>query len=197
MWLRRQQTDYYVQESKKRGLRSRAGIKLEELQVKDRIFKPGMLVVDLGSAPGGWSQVIRPWLGRHGRLIALDILPMDPLAAVEFIQGDFSEDEVLAQLESVVGDNTIDVVASDIAPNFTGIRGVDQARSMMLAELALAFALEHLKPTGSFVVKGFQGEGYDDFVRTLKSEFKKVVCRKPQSSRSESREVYIVAKERR
>lgn len=196
-WLRRQQTDYYVQESQKRGLRSRAGIKLEELQMKDRMFKAGMTVVDLGAAPGGWSQMIRPWLGAQGRLIALDILPMEPLAGVEFIEGDFSQDEVLHQLEAQIGEQPIDAVASDIAPNFTGIRGVDQARSMMFAELALDFALKHLNLGGVFLVKCFQGEGYDAFVKALKKDFEKVVCRKPESSRSESREVYIVAKGRR
>ena len=196
-WMRRQETDYYVQEAQKRGLRSRAGIKLEELQFKDKLFKQGMTVVDLGAAPGGWSQMIRPWLGSNGRLVALDILPMDPLPDVEFIEGDFREDEVLIQLQTLVGESPLDVVASDIAPNFTGIRGVDQARCMMLAELALDFALSHLKPDGSFLVKCFQGEGYDVFIKALKTDFKKVLCRKPQSSRSESREVYVVAQGRR
>lgn len=196
-WLRRQQTDYYVQESQKRGLRSRAGIKLEELQKKDRIFKPGMAVVDLGAAPGGWSQMIRPWLGKSGRLIALDILPMDPLPDVEVLQGDFTEDDVLALLENHLGGIELDVVCSDIAPNFTGVRSVDQCRCMMLAELALEFARVHLKQGGHFLVKCFQGEGYDAFLRELRSDFTKVLCRKPQSSRSESREVYIVAQGKR
>lgn len=195
--MRRQQTDFYVQESQKRGLRSRAGIKLEELQQKDRVFKPGMTVVDLGAAPGGWSQMIRPWLGKEGRLIALDILAMEPLPDVEFLQGDFTDDHVLALLEAKVGGIQLDVVASDIAPNFTGIRGVDQARCMMLAELALDFAKNHLKPGGDFVVKCFQGEGYDFFLKSLRVDFKKILCRKPKSSRSESREVYIIAQNRR
>lgn len=196
-WVRRQQTDYYVQEAQKRGLRSRAGIKLEELQQKDKIFKQGMTVVDLGAAPGGWSQMIRPWLGSGGRLIALDILPMEPLAYVEFIEGDFTQDVVLNQLVDVVGETPVDIVASDIAPNFTGIRGVDQARCMMLVELALDFALNHLKLGGCFLVKCFQGEGYDAFIKALRVNFEKVVCRKPQASRSESREVYVVAQGRR
>jgi len=193
-WLRRQQTDFYVQEAQKKGLRSRAGIKLEELQERDKVFKPGMVCVDLGAAPGGWSQVIRPWLGSKGRLFALDILPMNPLAGVEFLEGDFTKDEVLHEFEQMVGEDPVDVVASDMAPNFTGIKSVDQARSMHLCELALDFAVNHLKKDGSFLVKCFQGEGYDEYLRMLKQHFKNFYCRKPQSSRSESREVYILAK---
>jgi len=192
-WLRRQQTDHYVKEAQRRGLRSRAGIKLEELQAKDKVFSPGMKVVDLGAAPGGWSQVIQPWIGRNGKIIALDILPMDKIAGVEFIQGDFSDESVLNELIGQVGEHALDVVASDIAPNFTGVRGVDQARCMMYAELALEFALTQLSPSGKMVIKCFQGEGYDDFIWQLKKYFLKVTCRKPSSSRSESREVYVVA----
>ena len=197
LWLRRQQSDFYVQAAQKRNLRSRAGIKLEELQQRERLFRPGMIVVDLGAAPGGWSQMIQPWIGARGRLIALDLLPMNPLPNVEFLQGDFTENQTLKQLEQMLGEASIDVVASDMAPNFTGIRSVDQARSMLCAELALEFAQEHLTASGALLVKCFHGAGLDQYQASLKKQFHRVVCRKPQASRSESREVYIVASRRR
>ncbi|MCG7894959.1 MAG: 23S rRNA (uridine(2552)-2'-O)-methyltransferase RlmE [Candidatus Thiodiazotropha taylori] len=192
-WLDRHFNDTYVKQAQKAGYRSRAAFKLLEIQEKDRLIKPGMKVVDLGAAPGGWSQIARDLVGEKGQVFALDILPMDPIAGVEFIQGDFRETEPLESLRNLLDGAAIDLVISDMAPNVTGMASVDQPRSIYLCELALDFARETLKPGGGFVVKVFQGEGFDDFLREVRSSFGRVVSRKPDSSRAKSREVYLVA----
>ena len=192
-WLDRHFKDEFVLKSQKEGFRSRAVYKLQEIQERDRIIKPGQVVVDLGAAPGGWSQYAGSLIGSKGRVIALDILPMDPIEDVDFIQGDFREEEVLGQLQALLGDTRVDLVISDMAPNVTGMAVVDQPRSMYLCELALDFAREVLKPGGGIVVKLFQGEGFDQYIRDLRANFTKVVTRKPKASRPKSREVYLVA----
>ena len=192
-WLDRHFSDEFVKRSQKEGYRSRAVYKLLEIQEKDRIFRPGQVVVDLGAAPGGWSQLAEKLVGDKGRVVALDILPMDSIAGVDFIQGDFREDAVLGQLRELLGDQQVDLVISDMAPNVSGVSAVDQPRAMYLCELALDFAREVLRPGGGFVVKVFQGEGFDEYIRDLRSSFKKVVTRKPKASRPRSREVYLVA----
>ncbi len=192
-WLDRHFKDEFVQKAQKEGYRSRAVYKLLEIQERDRILKPGQVVVDLGAAPGGWSQVARRLVGPKGAVVALDILPMDPLEGVEFIQGDFREDDVLRRLRDVLDGRRVDLVISDMAPNVSGMTAVDQPRAMYLCELALDFAREILKPGGGLVVKVFQGEGFDEYVRDLRAVFAKVVTRKPRSSRDRSREVYLVA----
>ena len=183
-----------MQQARKLGYRSRAVFKLKEIQEKDHILKPGQIVVDLGAAPGGWSQMARPMLGPKGILIALDILPMAPLPDVLFIQGDFREDAVLRQLEQEVGERAVDLVLSDLAPNISGIDTADQASSMYLCELALEFARIHLKPRGQFLTKAFQGEGFEVYLKTLRQTFESVTIRKPKASRPRSREVYLLAK---
>lgn len=192
-WLNRHFKDEYVKQAQKAGYRSRAAFKLLEIQQKDNIFKPGMKVVDLGAAPGGWCQVARELVGEKGRIVAMDILPMDPIAGVEFIQGDFREMQPLEELEKSLDGEAVDLVISDMAPNVTGIASVDQPRAIYLCELALDFAREVLKPGGCFVVKIFQGEGFDTYLKALRRDFKRVVSRKPSSSRAKSREVYLVA----
>ncbi|MCG7920040.1 MAG: 23S rRNA (uridine(2552)-2'-O)-methyltransferase RlmE [Candidatus Thiodiazotropha lotti] len=192
-WLDRHFNDTYVKQAQKAGYRSRAAFKLLEIQEKDRLIKPGMKVVDLGAAPGGWSQIARDLVGEKGQVFALDILPMDPIAGVEFIQGDFRETEPLESLRNLLDGAAIDLVISDMAPNVTGMASVDQPRSIYLCELALDFARETLKPGGGFVVKVFQGEGFDDYLREVLSSFTRVVSRKPDSSRAKSREIYLVA----
>ncbi|MEW7987249.1 MAG: 23S rRNA (uridine(2552)-2'-O)-methyltransferase RlmE [Candidatus Thiodiazotropha sp.] len=192
-WLDRHFKDEYVKQAQKAGYRSRAAFKLLEIQQKDNIFKPGMKVVDLGAAPGGWCQVARKLVGEKGRIVAMDILPMDPMAGVEFIQGDFREKQPLEELEKSLDGEAVDLVISDMAPNVTGIASVDQPRAIYLCELALDFAREVLKPGGCFVVKIFQGEGFDTYLKALRRDFKRVVSRKPSSSRAKSREVYLVA----
>ncbi|WP_316365702.1 23S rRNA (uridine(2552)-2'-O)-methyltransferase RlmE [Candidatus Thiodiazotropha sp. CDECU1] len=192
-WLDRHFKDEYVKQAQKAGYRSRAAFKLLEIQQKDRIFKPGMKVVDLGAAPGGWCQVARELVGEKGRIVAMDILPMDPIAGVEFIQGDFRESQPLEALEKCLDGEAVDLVISDMAPNVTGVTSVDQPRSIYLCELAHDFAREVLKPGGCFVVKVFQGEGFDAYLKALRSDFERVVSRKPSSSRAKSREVYLVA----
>ncbi|MCG7984878.1 MAG: 23S rRNA (uridine(2552)-2'-O)-methyltransferase RlmE [Candidatus Thiodiazotropha lotti] len=192
-WLDRHFNDTYVKQAQKAGYRSRAAFKLLEIQEKDRLIKPGMKVVDLGAAPGGWSQIARDLVGEKGQVFALDILPMDPIAGVEFIQGDFRETEPLESLRNLLDSAAIDLVISDMAPNVTGMASVDQPRSIYLCELALDFARETLKPGGGFVVKVFQGEGFDDYLREVRSSFTRVVSRKPDSSRAKSREIYLVA----
>ena len=194
-WLSRQASDPYVKQARSRGYRARAAYKLVELDERDRFLRAGQKVVDLGAAPGSWAQVAAERTGPQGRVVALDILPMDALDGVEFIQGDFREAEVLAQLEALVGEK-VDLVLSDMAPNISGIAASDQARSMDLAELALEFACEWLEPGGVFVVKLFQGEGFDEFVRTARARFDRVRVRKPAASRKQSREVYLVADSR-
>ena len=186
--------DHYVKEAKRLGLRSRAAFKLMEIQEKDRLIKPGMVVVDLGAAPGGWSQFAMELVGDRGRVIASDILPMDSLAGVEFVEGDFTEETVFNELMDLVGDNKADLVISDMAPNMSGMQAVDQPRSMYLAELALDMAKQVLKPGGSIIFKVFQGEGFDELLREMRPAFVQTVTRKPASSRSRSREVYLVAK---
>lgn len=194
-WLNEHFSDQYVQKAQKMGYRSRAAFKLEEIQQKDKLIKPGMSVVDLGAAPGGWSQVARQYCGDKGKIIALDILPMDHLAEVEFIQGDFREDQVYQKLMSVVGDNKIDLVLSDMAPNISGIKSSDQARAMYLVELALDFSSQVLRPGGNFLVKVFQGQGFDAFHKQMKQAFSKVISRKPQASRARSTEIYLLGKD--
>jgi len=194
-WLSRQAADPYVKKARSRGYRARAAFKLIELDERDHFLKPGRKIVDLGAAPGSWAQVAAERAGPQGRVVALDILPMDALEGVEFIQGDFREADVLAQLEGLVGEK-VDLVLSDMAPNISGIAASDQARSMDLAELALEFACDWLEPGGVFVVKLFQGEGFDEFVRTARARFDRVRLRKPAASRKQSREVYLVADSR-
>lgn len=191
-WLQEHFDDHYVKEAQRLGYRSRAAFKLLEILEKDRLVKPGMTIIDLGAAPGGWSQIISSLLNGRGRLIATDILPMDTLANVEFVQGDFTEDAVFDQLVDLAG-NGVDLVISDMAPNMSGMRDVDQPRSMYLVELALDMAVKLLKPGGGFACKVFHGEGFDQYVLDLRANFTKVVTRKPSASRPRSREVYMVA----
>lgn len=193
-WLSRQHKDTYTAKAKAMGYRSRAAFKLLELNEKDGIIKPGNLIVDLGAAPGGWSQVATEILKGDGQVIALDLLPIEPLVGVDFIQGDFSEDNVLEELISAVDGRPCDVVISDMAPNFTGTPSVDAPRAVYLSEVALDFVNRCLKPGGTFVVKLFHGEGFDDYVKLLRSQFGTLVMRKPKASRTESKEVYAVAK---
>jgi len=192
-WMREHINDPFVQLAQKEGYRSRAAYKLLEIDAKDRLLKPGTVVVDLGATPGGWSQVAAGKVGRNGKVIALDLLPLDPLAGVEFIQGDFRDDAVLKQLEDLLQGKPADLVISDMAPNICGIASADQARAMHLAELAMEFALEHLKPAGSFLVKVFQGEGFEEFYKLMRSRFAKVTTRKPKASRDRSSELYLLA----
>lgn len=192
-WLREHFSDPYVKQAQAEGLRSRAAFKLEEVLARDRLLRPGMLVVDLGAAPGGWSQRVRQMLGEGGRVLALDILPMPPLAGVEFLHGDFRQPQALSQLEAALAGQGVDLVLSDMAPNMSGIEAVDQPRAMELAELARDFAGAHLKPGGAFLVKLFIGAGFDEFVRDLRKRYAKVAVRKPKASRSRSPEVYAVA----
>lgn len=188
--------DHYVKMAQQKGFRSRSAFKLLELQEKYLLIKQGMVVVDLGAAPGGWCQVARPLVGKSGQLIALDILEMEPLEGVEFIHGDFTEDESLQTLEGVLRDRKVDLVLSDMAPNMSGMSTIDQAKAMYLAELALEFVRSHLKPGGDYVVKLFQGTDFDGYVREVRSLFNKVQVRKPKASRPRSREVYLLARER-
>ena len=192
-WLREHFNDPYVKQSQQAGYRSRASFKLLELQEKDKLLKPGMTVVDLGAAPGGWSQVAAALVGDTGRVIASDILPMDVIANVEFLQGDFTEHSVFERLIAVLGEHGADLVISDMAPNMSGINAVDQPKAMHLVELAADLAGHVLKTGGGFVTKAFQGEGFDEFYRQLRSQYQRVVSRKPGASRARSREVYIVA----
>ncbi|MGH8091626.1 MAG: 23S rRNA (uridine(2552)-2'-O)-methyltransferase RlmE [Rudaea sp.] len=192
-WLKEHFSDPFVKRAQAEGWRSRAVFKLEELIERDRLLKPGMVVVDLGAAPGGWSQMVRERLGDAGRIVALDILPMQGIAGVEFIEGDFREDEVLARLEATLDGVAVDLVLSDIAPNMSGVDVADQARAMHLAELAQEFAAVHLKPGGAFVVKLFQGRGFDEYVRNLRKAYERVSMRKPKASRARSPEVYALA----
>lgn len=193
-WLAEHEADRYVQEARRLGYRSRAAFKLIELNEKDKLIRPGMAVVDLGAAPGGWSQIARPLLGPKGRLIATDILPMDPLPEVDFLLGDFREEPVLKAIEALVGENAIDLVLSDMAPNLSGIDSADQAASLYLCELALDFAKAHLKKGGTFAAKVFQGEGFEQYLKAVRGAFASVAIRKPKASRARSSEVYLVAK---
>ena len=193
-WRDRQERDPYVQRARKEGWRSRAVFKLEQIDQKERLLKRDMVCVDLGSAPGGWSQYVTSKLDGRARIIAVDLLPMDALPEVEFIQGDFCEDDVFEALLAAVGEDGADLVMSDMAPNISGTRAVDQPRSMYLVELALDMARRVLKPGGSFVCKVFQGEGFDAFVRDARNSFERVRVIKPKASRPGSREVYLVAR---
>ncbi|MDG0979097.1 MAG: 23S rRNA (uridine(2552)-2'-O)-methyltransferase RlmE [Halieaceae bacterium] len=193
-WLKEHRDDVYVQRAQKEGYRSRACYKLIELNERDRLLKPGMMVVDLGSAPGGWSQVAAGIVGVKGRVIATDILPMDTLEDVDFIQGDFTEESVFDELLLAIGDEPVDLVMSDMAPNMSGMAEVDQPRAMYLVELAVDMASRVLAPKGAFVAKVFQGEGFDELFRSLREQYQTVLTRKPDASRPRSREVYIVAK---
>lgn len=192
-WLQEHFDDHYVKLAQKRGLRSRAAFKLEEIQEKDKLIRPGMTVVDLGAAPGGWSQVAVKLAGDRGKVIACDILPMDPIVGVDFLQGDFRQEKVLDALLSRVGDGKVDVVLSDMAPNMSGTGGVDQPRAMYLVELALDMCHQVMAPNGCFAVKVFQGEGFEEYMKSVRAAFKTVKTRKPDSSRARSREVYLVA----
>ncbi len=193
-WLKEHRDDPYVQRAQREGYRSRACYKLLELQAKDRLIRPAMTVIDLGSAPGGWSQVAVELVGHKGRVIASDILPMDSIAGVDFVLGDFTEDAVIAQLLETIGESPVDLVISDMAPNMSGVSAVDQPRAMYLVELALDMALRVLSPGGSFVAKVFHGEGFDELFRDVRDSFDRVLTRKPEASRPRSREVYLVAK---
>ena len=197
-WLKEHFSDPFVKRAQADGMRSRAAYKLEEVLERDRLLKPGMVVVDLGAAPGGWSQVLRQALRDRrglddGRVLALDILEMPPIAGVEFIHGDFREAEALSRLEVQLGGAEVDLVLSDMAPNMSGVDAVDQARAMHLAELARDFAQDHLKNGGDFLIKLFQGEGFDAYVADLRKRYTKLVIRKPAASRRRSNEVYALA----
>lgn len=194
-WLEEHVNDPYVKQAQVDGYRARAAYKLLELNEKDKLIRPGMLVVDLGSAPGSWSQIAGRLVGVKGRVIASDILPMDSLENVDFIQGDFTEEAVFNQIMDLLGGARADLVISDMAPNISGVDAVDQAASMYLVELALDMACQVLKPKGNYVAKVFHGEGYDDYVKEVRQHFEKVVIRKPNASRPRSREVYVVGKE--
>jgi 23S rRNA (uridine2552-2'-O)-methyltransferase len=193
-WMQEHVADRYVKRARAEGLRSRASFKLEQIAGRDRLLAPGMLVVDLGAAPGGWSQVVARRIAPDGRVIALDLIEMPGLAGVIFIHGDFRDDETLAALERALAGRKADLVLSDLAPNLSGIAATDQARALALAELAVQFALKHLKPQGNFLVKAFQGAGFDNLVEDVRRQFRTVAVRKPDASRSRSREVYVVAK---
>ena len=193
-WLTEHFDDHYVKQAQQLGLRSRSAFKLREVQKKYGLIKKGMNVVDLGAAPGGWCQVALPLVGSSGRIIGLDILPMEPLQGVQFIQGDFRENEPLENLQNALNGQAIDLVMSDMAPNMSGIAATDQAAAMYLAELALEFTVQNLKPGGVFLVKLFQGEAYDSFLRQARNTFEQVKILKPGSSRARSREVYMVAR---
>ena len=193
-WLDRQERDPYVQRARRDGWRSRAVYKLEQIDQKERFLRPDMVCVDVGSAPGSWSQYVTKKLKGRAKIIAVDLLPMDALPDVEFIQGDFQDEAILEQMLLAIGDEGVDLVMSDIAPNTTGTRVVDQPRSMYLVELALDLARRVLKPGGSFVCKVFQGAGIDEFVNDTRNSFKRVRVMKPKASRAGSREVYLVAR---
>ncbi|MGC2459320.1 MAG: RlmE family RNA methyltransferase [Gallionellaceae bacterium] len=192
-WMQEHVNDPYVQRAQKEGYRSRAAYKLLEIDERDHLLKQGTIVVDLGATPGGWSQLAA---ARGCKVIALDMLPLPPLPGVEFIQGDFREDGVLAQLEQKLGGRQVGLVISDMAPNISGIDMVDQARAMHLAELALDFASNHLQPGGAFLVKLFQGAGFEDFLKLMRGHFGRVVSRKPRASRDRSSEVYLLGLEK-
>lgn len=193
-WMHEHVTDPFVQEAKRRGYRSRAAFKLLEIGAKDKLFRPGLCAVDLGAAPGSWSQVLAERLNPGATIVAIDLLPMDPVRGVAVLQADFASDEGLAAVERALGGRPVDLVVSDMAPNLSGIDSVDQARSIHLAEVALDFAGRWLQPGGDFAVKAFQGEGFDGFVREVQRRFGKTYVRKPGASRDRSREVFVVGK---
>ncbi|MEM8560601.1 MAG: 23S rRNA (uridine(2552)-2'-O)-methyltransferase RlmE [Pseudomonadota bacterium] len=193
-WLKEHREDPFVQRALREGYRSRACYKLLEIQERDHLLRPGMTVVDLGSAPGGWSQVASELVGHSGRVIASDILPMDSIAGVEFVEGDFTEAEIFDAIIAAIGESPVSVLLSDMAPNMSGMNAVDQPRSIYLVELALEMSRDVLAPGGSFACKIFQGEGFDEVLKAVRRLFEKVATRKPKASRARSREVYLVAK---
>ena len=192
-WMEEHLNDPYVKKAQADGYRSRASYKLIEINEKDKLFSTNSVVMDLGSAPGGWSQIVAPKVGEQGRVIASDILPMDGIIGVDFIQGDFTDEAVYNQIIKVLGDDRVDVVISDMAPNLSGVNTTDQYASIYLVELALDMARNVLQPGGSFCAKVFQGVGYEEYVKDVRTSFNKVVVRKPAASRPRSREVYLVA----
>lgn len=196
-WMKEHVSDVYVQRAKAQGYRSRAAFKLMEIAERDRLLKPGLTVVDLGAAPGGWSQVAAAKVGARGCVIALDLLEFAPLPGVTILQGDFREAAAEAQLETALAGRPVDLVLSDMSPNISGIAVSDQARAMHLADLALAFAVKHLKPGGSFLVKVFQGAGFQEFFKEMRSHFERVATRKPEASRGRSSELYLLGSGRR
>lgn len=196
-WLNEHVHDHYVHRAQKDGYRARAAYKLLEINDKDRLLKPGVAVADLGSAPGSWSQVATQLVGAQGRVFALDILPMSPVDGVVFVQGDFRKDVVLSEFENLLGGRELDLVICDMAPNMSGNNVTDQARSFYLAELALDFAVHHLKGGGDFLVKVFQGAGYQEYAQTLKEAFAQVQVRKPKASRNRSNEIYLLGRHKR
>lgn len=193
-WMQEHVTDPYVRKAQAEGMRSRAAYKLQQLAERDHLLKPGMVVVDLGCAPGGWAQVAGRVVGSEGRVVGVDLLEMLPVPGVRFVQGDFGDDAVLAEVEKFLDGRSVDLVLSDMAPNMSGVASVDQARSIGLAELALDFAVNHLKPQGNFLVKVFQGSGFEELVAEIRRRFVQVMIRKPEASRSRSNEVYLVGK---
>ncbi|MDD7804109.1 MAG: 23S rRNA (uridine(2552)-2'-O)-methyltransferase RlmE [Endozoicomonas sp. (ex Botrylloides leachii)] len=194
-WLQAHVNDHYVKRAKKEGWRSRASYKLLEIQEKDHVIQQGMNVVDLGAAPGGWSQVAVGLVGDHGRVVASDILAIDPLPSVDFIQGDFTDEIILEKIIQTIGTDQVDLVISDMAPNMSGMLSIDQPRSMHLVELALDMARQVLKKNGLFLTKVFQGEGFETYLKDVRSSFNRVQTRKPKASRPRSREVYLLARE--
>ena len=193
-WMREHVNDFYVQQARAQGLRSRAAFKLIEIDDKDRLLRSGQIIVDLGATPGGWSQTARARIGTSGRVIAVDLLEMEPLPGVEFLQGDFSKAETLDRLTDLLGGKPVDLVICDLSPNISGVGISDQGRTIHLNELALEFALGHLKPQGVFLVKTFQGAGFEDLLRGMRKAFESVVTRKPKASRDRSPELYLLAK---
>lgn len=193
-WLQQHFADDYVKRAQKEGYRSRAAYKLLEIQQKDKIIKPGMIVVDLGAAPGGWSEVAAKLVGEQGKIFAVDILAMEPISNVKFMQGDFTDEVILNKLLQKLDNLSVDLVLSDMAPNISGIKTQDQSKSMYLVELALDFAKRALSPRGVFLTKVFQGEGFDALLQNLRNNFQEVKVRKPKASRSKSREIYLLAK---
>ena len=193
-WLARNAKDKYVKRAREEGARSRAIYKLEEIDRRDRLLRPDMTVVDLGAAPGGWSQYVKSRVGKSGRVLALDILPMEPIVGVEFIEGDFTEQPVLDLLMQRIQGKPVDLVISDLAPNMTGVASVDQARVMNLAELVLEFSDKSLKLGGSLLIKTFQGAGFNEFYAQLRRRFEKLAARKPSASRAESKEIYLLGR---
>jgi len=196
-WMHEHVSDEFVKKAQRDGYRARSAYKLIEIDDKDHLIKPGMTIVDLGATPGSWSQVAVQRLKGHGRVIALDILEMQPLAGVEFIQGDFREDAVLQQLENNLAGRQVDLVIADMAPNISGISDVDQSRAAYLTELALEFSIKWLKPGGHFLVKVFAGSGFDDIIKSMRDHFEKVATRKPKASRDRSSEIYLLGLRRK
>jgi 23S rRNA (uridine2552-2'-O)-methyltransferase len=193
-WLKEHFDDEFVQRAQREGWRSRGVFKLEQIDRKDRLLKPGMRVLDLGAAPGGWSQYAARRVGRAGRVIATDLLPMDSIAGVAFLQGDFREESVVNDLLRILDNQPVDLVLSDMAPNMSGVKGVDQPRAMYLAELALDLATQVLEPGGGLLIKVFQGEGFDALLKDMRTRFGTVSSRKPRASRDRSRELYLLAR---